>query len=125
MRTNNHRRGRGGKFIFFPIIGAGMVLLFGAIVRLLWNAIMPDITHASRITYWQAVGLLVLCRILVGGFGRGGMRGRGPMGNRGAEWRDKWMKMTPDEREQLRHQWKERCRVRKSGQSDEEKDITI
>ena len=40
----------------------------------LWNAIMPDIFGLITITYWQAVGLLILFKILFGGFGSGGSK---------------------------------------------------
>jgi hypothetical protein len=67
----------------------------GAVVMLLWNAIVPVLfTTAHPIDYPQALGLLVLCRILFGGFrGHGGWHGRRHFA--------KWQAMTPEEREQL------------------------
>lgn len=55
-------------------LGLAMVLSlgFGWIVMLLWNALLPDLFHTSAIGYWQAVGLLLLARILTGGLGLGG-----------------------------------------------------
>jgi hypothetical protein len=41
-----------------------------AVVMLLWNAIVPDITGWTKINYWQAAGLLILIRLLFSGFGR-------------------------------------------------------
>jgi hypothetical protein len=52
-------------------IGAAVALFFGLLVMLLWNAILPGVAGVRPVTYWQAVGLLVLVRILVGGFSRG------------------------------------------------------
>lgn len=51
------------------------IVLFGlsAIVMLLWNAVVPEVTGFKSLSYWQAMGLLVLCKILFGGF-RGGMQ---------------------------------------------------
>jgi hypothetical protein len=59
----------------------------------LWNWVIPAVFVGGRaIDYLHALGLLVLSRILFGGFrGRGGWHGRGP-------WR-RWERMTPDERE--------------------------
>lgn len=49
------------------------LIVFGlsAIVMLLWNAVVPDVTGFKSISYWQAMGLMLLCKILFGGF-RGG-----------------------------------------------------
>ena len=55
----------------------GMVLFVfigGEVVRLLWNWLLPPLFGWRQITFWQALGLLALCRILFGGFGRHGSR---------------------------------------------------
>lgn len=49
-------------------IGAALVLLLGTAVMLLWNAVLPALLHTAHITFWQSIGLLLLARILVGGF---------------------------------------------------------
>jgi hypothetical protein len=64
------------KFLLFAPIGLAGIVLFtfivGEIVRRLWNWLLPELFGLPIITFWQAVGLLVLTRILVGGFsGRG------------------------------------------------------
>ena len=89
---------------------AAAVLLFGALVMWLWNNILPAVLGVGALTYWQAVGLLVLCRILFGGF-RGGRPGGGRPGwsHRGPEWREKWMNMSDEERAKFRAEWRERC----------------
>jgi hypothetical protein len=93
----------------FKIWHLGMVALFlgaaavlGWVVMALWNAVIPMAFASGRvIDYWHALGLLVLCRILFGGFrGRGGWRGR--------RWR-RWEAMTPEEREQVRQSYAARC----------------
>jgi hypothetical protein len=70
--------------------------LVGEVVMLLWNALLPQLFGWPPITLWQALGLLVLCRILFGGFGSGG--GRHPKD------------MTPEERERFRRRMRERFR---------------
>jgi hypothetical protein len=95
--------------IFFPFFIAIAFFALSAIVMLLWNALLPAIAHVTAITYWQAAGLLLLCRILFGGvpFGKGS-RGRfrnGPP----AHIREKLMNMTEDERAKFKEQWRERC----------------
>jgi hypothetical protein len=71
------RRPRAG-WIILGIIGfTALAFLFGAVVMWLWNWLMPVIFHLGVITYWQAVGLAILGRLLFGGFHHGhGHRGR-------------------------------------------------
>ena len=82
-------------------VGKGLLMLvavavLGGLVMLLWNAVVPELLAGARsIDYLHALGLLVLCRILFGGFrGYGGWRGRHHWG--------RWSAMTPEEREQFR-----------------------
>lgn len=51
--------------LFFVSMFAIIVL----VVMLLWNAIVPAIIGWEAISYWQAAGLLLLCKLLFGGFG--------------------------------------------------------
>jgi uncharacterized membrane protein len=61
------------KWIFLAPLAILGILLFsfigGEVVRLLWNWLMPPLFGWREITFWQALGLLVLCRILFGGHG--------------------------------------------------------
>jgi hypothetical protein len=89
------------RLIFFvPLAVLGLavfVALGGGIVMWLWNALLPPLFGWPQVTFWQAVGLLALCRILFGGFGFRGSHGR--------SWhrRDgRWERMTPEDRERFR-----------------------
>ena len=66
------------KLIFIVPAAILGILLFGfiggTVVQLLWNWLVPPIFGWSPITFWQALGLLVLCRILFGGRGGRGYR---------------------------------------------------
>ena len=66
--------------IFWVILGAIgitlLALLFGYVVMLLWNWLMPDIFGLGIITFWQAVGIVVLAKLLFGGVGGGGGKGK-------------------------------------------------
>ena len=73
-----------------PIIAAIVVFVFGGIVMLLWNWLLPRLFGFPEITLLQGFGLLVLCRMLFGGFGGGGGGGQHSKN------------MTPEERERLR-----------------------
>ena len=94
------------KMVVF-VLPAFLVLLAGIVwvLMALWNGLMPDIFGLRVITYWQALGLMVLSWILFRGF-------RGPRPSRHA-WelgmRRSWERMTPAEREEfikgLRSRW--------------------
>lgn len=61
----------------FVVLGAGLLFLFGWVVMLLWNWLMPEIFGLKSIGYWQAWGLLALSCILLGRVGgRGGGGGK-------------------------------------------------
>ena len=81
--------------------------LFGEIVMHLWNWLMPTLFGLKLITFWQALGLLVLCRILVGGLGGGSNNPR----HRERRWKDRWEHMTPEERERFREFMRGRCGI--------------
>ena len=55
-----------------PIVIALFVLIGGGLVMLLWNWLLPPLFGWPEITLLQGFGLLALCRILFGGFGKGG-----------------------------------------------------
>src|SRR4051812_33084577 len=86
---------------FAPLAILGMVLFIsigGAIVMQLWNWLLPQIFGLREITFWQALGILLLSRILFGGFGfhgSGRSRFRGRMSERCAN-------MSTEERERFR-----------------------
>ncbi len=85
-----------------------IIALFGlsALVMWLWNFAVVPVFKAPALGYWQAMALLVLSKILLGGFRPGS--GGPPWGPR-AKWRSKWQKMSPEERQKLKEEWKKRC----------------
>ena len=89
------------------IVGmAVFVALGGTVVRLLWNWLAPTLFGLPVITFWQAIGLLGLCRILFGGFRLAGGSPRSRFRRRMAE---RWEQMTPEERERFRQGLHGRC----------------
>jgi hypothetical protein len=94
-----------GKIIGFVILGIIGVFLFGSVVMLLWNALMPAIFHLPLITFWQALGLLILAKIFFSGF-RGGPKGRWKRDS----LREGWANMTPEQQEKFSQEWGRRCR---------------
>jgi len=97
--------------IIICVIAVGALL--GYVVMSLWNNVLAVVVNVSTISFWQAIGLLVLSKIFFGGF-RGGWRG-----HRGGHWRKEWQEkwearmqdMTPEEREKIKQEWRSRCRV--------------
>jgi len=90
------------RFLFIPIGIVAFLALISYIVMQLWNHLLPQILNVSSITFWQAMGIFVLCKILFG-FGKGG------------RWRHRrhcaknsWQHIPDDEREKLRTAMKER-----------------
>jgi hypothetical protein len=86
----------------------GMLLFIaigGVIVQQLWNWLVPSLFGWRAITFWQAIGLLALCRILFGGFGFHGA-GRHGMRRRMAA---RWERLTPEEQDRFRQAMRDRC----------------
>jgi hypothetical protein len=107
---NSRRTLRILKVAAIAIVALGV---FGLVVKSLWNWLMPELFGVRSITYWQALGVWILCRILLGGF-----HGR----HNDRRWRgrliDRWERMSPEERakfrEGLRHRWGAREEVESS-----------
>ena len=93
--------------IFIPIAIAAGVFIFGSVVMYLWNAILPGVLGIGAITFWQAIGILVLSKILFGGF-KGG-HGHHKWHGHSPDMREKWMHLSSEEREKMRAEWRGRC----------------
>ena len=91
------------KFMLFGVLA---ITIFGFLVMLLWNWLMPALFGWHTITFWQALGVLILSKILFGGF-------RGGRGGPGRHWRrrmtERWSQMTPEEQEKFRQSMRGRC----------------
>lgn len=97
-RSLRHWIVKGVLFVVFTIVA---VLLFGYATMSLWNTLMPAIFGLKLVSFEQAVGLLLLSWIFFGrfrGFGYG----------RHHHWKhrmvERWMRMSPEEREKFREQ---------------------
>jgi len=90
------------KIPFIILAVAAGVFIFSGIVMLLWNGILPSVFHVGAISLWQAMGILLLAKILFSGF-----RGKRHFG--GWHWRKhmymKWQNMTDEEREKMKGQF--------------------
>jgi hypothetical protein len=108
-RRNGEQHMRKKKWIaviFLAPLGIALFIWIGGeLVMHLWNWLLPTLFGWRKITFWQAFGLLALCRILFGGVSargsqRSGMRRR---------MNERWERMTPEEREKFRQSWRSRC----------------
>jgi Ca2+/H+ antiporter, TMEM165/GDT1 family len=82
----------GARIALFGIVCLGIA---GLVTMGLWNLLVPAILHLPPISYWQALGLFLLSRVLFGRLGGGGWLRR----NRLARG---WHNLTPEERERFR-----------------------
>jgi len=100
MRHNYFRWGL--RLLLFIVLA---VIVGGLAVMYLWNWLAPDVFGWHTLNFGQAVGLLVLCRLLIGG-----MRGHA---GRHLHWRarlaERMEAMTAEEREKFRAGLHARC----------------
>src|SRR4051812_37208954 len=106
MRTNWILKGIG-----IAILVVAGISLLGFVVMHLWNWLIPAIfTGAIAINYCQALGILVLSKILFGGFkGRGGCGCGGYRGHWRSRWKQKWEGMSEEDRAKFRSRCGDWC----------------
>jgi hypothetical protein len=99
MKRNFNRNRK--KFFLIPFGIAALLALVSYVVMLLWNNLLPEILHVGTITFWQAMGIFILCKLLFG-FGKGS--GGGPWGRR--KMMERCNNMTPDEKQAFKNEMK-------------------
>ena len=122
-----------------PVIGLKIIvviLLTSLLVMWLWNILIPQIFSGPAITYWQSMGLIVLSKLLFGGFGRGFTGRHYYSRSRDEAWkakfREKMENMSPEEREKFRrkcssryYDWDINVDVDKDEQGKSAKEIKV
>jgi len=107
MNTMHQHTWRSKRLLFIPIFLTGLFAV-SAIVMLLWNAVLPNVSGLLPLTYWQAMCLFILSRILFSGFKFGRHHGhQHPFMH--PSMKNRFMEMNDEEREKFREQWKQRC----------------
>ncbi len=105
-------------FVTFFIV---ITLAVGIVVMALWNAILPAVLGVTTITFLQALGILLLSKILFGGF-------HGGFGGRGRQWKQRMQQkmgnMTPEEKEKFKAEWRNRCGTRWNMHRQESRGMT-
>ncbi|NND08387.1 MAG: hypothetical protein HKN87_18565 [Saprospiraceae bacterium] len=100
------KKRRLAKGFFFVLAAIFFLIAMGVVVMLLWNAILPQVLGVRSISFWQAVGILVLAKILFGfpPFGKGGGMHRGS--------RSRWRHMSDEDKIKIKAKWRARCEKR-------------
>ncbi|MFZ6010485.1 MAG: hypothetical protein ACOYXT_09065 [Bacteroidota bacterium] len=93
------------KWVAFGALGILAVLLFGWIFMALWNWLVPKLFNGPVVSYWEAMGLLLLSKIIFGFGGKGG--------SHGGRWKQRYYQnkissMTPEERERFKSRMREK-----------------
>ena len=91
------------KGLFFILAAVFFLFAMGAVVMLLWNAILPQVLGVRAINFWQAVGILMLAKILFG-FPPFGGRSRMRKG-----LRSRWSQMSDEDKIKIKAKWRARC----------------
>jgi len=86
-----------------PVIFLGITWM----VMALWNCLLPEILGVKSISFWQAMGILVLSKILFGGFH--GKFGQGMRGMKEKHLQHRMKGMSDDEKEKFKEVWRQKC----------------
>ncbi|MFZ1807689.1 MAG: hypothetical protein WAU36_10725 [Cyclobacteriaceae bacterium] len=95
---------RGSWILKAVLLGIIAIGVLGLVTQLLWNWLVPALFGAPMITIWQALGLLLLTKILLWPIGK-----RHYKGQSGVYWKQKWNGMTDEEKAVFRKKMKEKC----------------
>lgn len=104
------------KILFFIGVFILIIIMVSYLVMFLWNSILVGVTGVKPLNFWKAAGLLILAKVLIGGF-----RGHKPSWKHSSfnDKRKKWIEMSKDERQEAKLRWKDHCK-RKHFKKEEE-----
>jgi hypothetical protein len=115
------------KVIKTVIFVAAFLLVMGTIVMALWNWLMPSLFNLPLLDLGHAIGLLLLARVLSGGFRLGFLSSKEHWEQKKEMW-EKFSNMPPEERQKWKEDLRERCESRRMmgfKRSDEERNSEI
>jgi len=104
MKYSNHSNWKKkGPIIFLFFIGG--IIALTTVVMWLWNTILPEVINVTTITFWQAFGILILSKILFGGFKFGSHHRK-----KHHRFKEKFMNMSDEQKVAFKEEWRSRCR---------------
>jgi uncharacterized protein YacL len=111
LKQTNMRYSWYYKIPMIATLVALVVLALGLLIKSLWNLLIPELFGGPVITYWQAIGLFILSKILLHTFGFGHFHGhRRNFHHWKARMEERMASMTPEERDKFKEEWSRRCR---------------
>lgn len=101
----------GFKIVGAIVIGGAFVFLYIFAFKSLWNWIVPAVFKGPTITFLHAFGIMLLAKMLFGGFhGKSGKCGGGWKNRKKQFWKqrfkDKWQHMSEEEKAALKNKFK-------------------
>lgn len=108
---------KGVLILKWTVICTLFVLLFGWVTMWLWNWLVPTLFNGPVLNFWQALGLLVLSKILFGGFG--GRHWHGGATQWKQHYYNKLASMSHEDRERFKARMREKWCYRDKGTSEE------
>ena len=93
----------------FVVLAVVFLAVIGWVVMGLWNALIPDLFRGPVLSYWQAVGLLLLAHLLFRGPGRWRHSGGWRHGFWKHRLQERFASMTPEEQEKFKEDLRRRC----------------
>ena len=98
-----------GKIFAVIIIGALLVVLVGLLTQSLWNWLVPDLFGGPHITFYQALGLLLLSKLLFWGMGGGKGKWSGQGSHRwNRQWKERYSNLSPEDKERFKQKFKDK-----------------
>jgi hypothetical protein len=95
-----------GAGVVIVMVGLFLLLVYGFMI--LWNITAPEIFGVKSLTYGMALRLLIIARVLIGGFGF-----RWTNNNKNKFWRErmkmKMAKMSEDEKAEFKRKLWQKC----------------
>jgi hypothetical protein len=109
---NEYGRRKGARIAKFLVLGVVFIGAIGFVTMQLWNCLIPELFHGPVISFWQALGLLLLGKLIFGWHNH--HNSWNDKWERGREWkskiREKMAHMTPEEQERMKEALRNRCR---------------
>lgn len=96
--------------LFFIAVAMVIVTVLSTLVMYLWNTVLAEVVPVKVISFWQAMGILILTRILFGGFRMGSKNRNYYKKEMKRSYQDKWASMDQTEKAKFKEGWEDYCK---------------